>query len=45
MQAFFSLVMSAILAGVVSPLVSGSSLKLALTAAAITATGLVAWRL
>ncbi len=45
MQAFFSLVMSAILAGVVSPLVSGSSLKLALTAAAITATGFVAWRL
>lgn len=45
MQAFFSLVMSAILAGVVSPLVSDSSLKLALSAAVITATGFVAWRL
>ncbi len=45
MQAFFSLVMSAILAGVVSPLVSDSSLKLALTAAGITATGFIAWRL
>ena len=45
MQAFFSLVMSAILAGVVSPLVSDSSLKLALSAAAITVTGFVAWRL
>ena len=45
MQAFFSLVMSTILAGAVSPLVSGSALKLALTAAGITAAGFVAWRL
>lgn len=45
MQAFFSLVMSAILAGVISPLVSDSSLKLALTAAGITAAGFTAWRL
>ena len=45
MQAFFSLVMSAMLAGVVSPLVSDSALKLAITAAAITVTGFAAWRL
>ncbi len=45
MQAFFSLVMSTILAGAVSPLVSDSALKLALTAAGITVTGFVAWRL
>lgn len=44
MQAFFSLVMSAILAGVVSPLVSDSGLKLALTAAGITTVGFIAWR-
>lgn len=44
MQAFFSLVMSAILAGVISPLVSGSALKLALCAAGITLAGFIAWR-
>lgn len=45
MQAFFSLVISAILAGVVSPLVSDSAMKLAATSAAITAVGFVAWRI
>ena len=45
MQAFFSLVMSTILAGAVSPLVSDSALKLALTAGGITAVGFIAWRL
>ncbi len=45
MQAFFSLVMSAILAGVVSPLVSNSAFKLAATSAAITLSGFLAWRL
>ena len=45
MQAFFSLVISAILAGVVSPLVSDSALKLALTAAGITVAGFIAWHL
>lgn len=45
MQAFFSLVISATLAGVVSPLVSGSAMKLAATAAAITLVGFVAWRI
>ncbi len=44
MQAFFSLIMSAILAGIVSPLVSHSAFKLAATASAITVTGFVAWR-
>ena len=45
LQAFFSLVISAILAGVVSPLVSDSALKLALTAAGITVAGFIAWHL
>lgn len=44
MQAFFSLIMSAILAGIVSPLVSGSAFKLAATAATITLSGFLAWR-
>lgn len=45
MQAFVSLVMSAIIAGVISPLVSGTGLGLAATAATITAVGFIAWRL
>ena len=45
MQAFVSLVMSAIIAGVISPLVSGSAIGLAATAASITAVGFLAWRL
>lgn len=44
LQAFCSLMVSATLAGVVSPLVSGSALKLASTAAAITVCGFLAWR-
>ena len=44
-QAFFSLVISAALAGVVSPLVSDSAMKLAATAAGITLVGFVAWRI
>jgi len=44
-QAFVSLVLSSILAGAISPLVSGSSLGLALTAAGATALGFVAWRI
>jgi MFS transporter, DHA1 family, multidrug resistance protein len=43
MQAFVSLVFSATLAGVVSPLISDSSLKLASTAGAITLAGFIAW--
>ncbi len=43
-QAFVSLVLSSILAGVISPLVSGSALGLALTAATATALGFLAWR-
>ncbi len=43
-QAFVSLVLSSILAGAISPLVSGSALGLALTAAGATTLGFVAWR-
>ena len=43
-QAFVSLVLSSILAGAISPLVSGSALGLALTAATATTLGFVAWR-
>jgi len=43
LQTFVSLVGSALLAGVVSPLISDSAVKLAATAAAITAVGLLAW--
>lgn len=45
LQAFFSLLISATLAGVVSPLVSDSAMKLAATAAAITVIGFIAWRI
>ncbi|MEZ5462775.1 multidrug effflux MFS transporter [Dokdonella sp.] len=44
LQAFCSLMISATLAGVVSPMVSDSALKLSVTAAAITTCGFVAWR-
>jgi DHA1 family bicyclomycin/chloramphenicol resistance-like MFS transporter len=44
-QAFVSLVLSSILAGAISPLVSGSALGLALTAAIATTLGFFAWRL
>jgi len=44
-QAFVSLVLSSILAGAISPLVSGSALGLALTAAGATMLGFVAWRI
>jgi DHA1 family bicyclomycin/chloramphenicol resistance-like MFS transporter len=44
-QAFVSLVLSSILAGAISPLVSGSALGLALTAAVATTLGFFAWRL
>ncbi|HPN79911.1 multidrug effflux MFS transporter [Dokdonella sp.] len=43
MQAFVSLVFSAILAGVVSPLISDSVIKLAATACGITLAGFLAW--
>jgi MFS transporter, DHA1 family, multidrug resistance protein len=43
MQAFVSLVFSATLAGVVSPLISDSSIKLASTAGGITLAGFIAW--
>jgi DHA1 family bicyclomycin/chloramphenicol resistance-like MFS transporter len=43
-QAFVSLVISAILAGAISPLVSGSALGLAATAALATTLGFVSWR-
>jgi DHA1 family bicyclomycin/chloramphenicol resistance-like MFS transporter len=43
-QAFVSLVLSSILAGAISPLVSGSTIGLALTAAVATALGFLAWR-
>ena len=44
MQAFCSLLISATLAGVVSPLVSDSVVKLSVTAGAITLCGFIAWR-
>jgi len=44
-QAFVSLVLSAILAGAISPLVSGSALGLASTAAFATVLGFASWRL
>lgn len=45
LQAFCSLMISAALAGVVSPLVSDSALKLSTTAAAITVCAFFAWRI
>jgi len=44
-QAFVSLVISATLAGAISPLVSGSAMSLALTAAIATTLGFGSWRL
>jgi DHA1 family bicyclomycin/chloramphenicol resistance-like MFS transporter len=44
-QAFVSLVISATLAGAISPLVSGSALSLAATAAIATVLGFGCWRL
>ena len=44
-QAFVSLVISATLAGAISPLVSGSAMSLALTAAIATTLGFASWRL
>ncbi len=44
-QAFVSLVISATLAGAISPLVSGSAMSLALTAATATTLGFASWRL
>jgi len=44
-QAFVSLVISATLAGAISPLVSGTALGLAATAALATALGFVSWRI
>ena len=44
-QAFVSLVISATLAGAISPLVSGSAMSLALTAAIATTLGFVCWRI
>jgi DHA1 family bicyclomycin/chloramphenicol resistance-like MFS transporter len=44
-QAFVSLVISATIAGVLSPLLSGSALRLALGALLSTACGFAAWRL
>ena len=44
LQAFVSLLASALVAGVVSPWVSHSVLGLATTAAVITALGYLAWR-
>ncbi|HVT33407.1 MAG TPA: multidrug effflux MFS transporter, partial [Rhodanobacteraceae bacterium] len=43
-QAFVSLILSATLAGAISPLVSGSAAGLAATAAAATLLGFMAWR-
>jgi DHA1 family bicyclomycin/chloramphenicol resistance-like MFS transporter len=43
-QAFVSLVLSALLAGAISPLVSGSALGLAATAAGATVLGFASWR-
>jgi DHA1 family bicyclomycin/chloramphenicol resistance-like MFS transporter len=43
-QAFVSLVLSSILAGAISPMVSGSALGLATTAASATALGFISWR-
>jgi DHA1 family bicyclomycin/chloramphenicol resistance-like MFS transporter len=43
MQAFVSLVISATLAGVVSPMISHSAMQLAATAAAISVVGFVLW--
>ena len=44
-QAFVSLVISAILAGAISPIVSGSAITLAITAASATLLGFASWRL
>ena len=44
-QAFVSLVISAVLAGVVSPMLSGSALMLACGAATATVLGFASWRL
>ena len=44
-QAFVSLVISATIAGAISPLVSGSAMSLALTAAIATTLGFACWRL
>jgi DHA1 family bicyclomycin/chloramphenicol resistance-like MFS transporter len=44
-QAFVSLVVSAILAGAISPIVSGSAMTLAITAASATLLGFASWRL
>lgn len=44
-QAFVSLVLSAILAGVISPMVSASALELAVTAAIATVLGFTSWRI
>ena len=44
MQAFIGLVLNALVAGVLSPLLSGSGLHLALAASAFTATGWLLWR-
>lgn len=44
-QAFVSLVISAILAGAISPMVSGSAMTLAITSALATALGFASWRL
>jgi DHA1 family bicyclomycin/chloramphenicol resistance-like MFS transporter len=43
-QAFVSLVLSALLAGAISPMVSGSALGLAATAAGATVLGFASWR-
>lgn len=44
LQAFFSLLISTILAGAISPLLSDSTLKLALGAALLTVAGYLGWR-
>ncbi len=44
-QAFVSLVISATLAGAISPMVSGSAMSLAITAALATSLGFASWRL
>jgi DHA1 family bicyclomycin/chloramphenicol resistance-like MFS transporter len=44
-QAFVSLVLSATLAGAISPMVSGSAMSLAATAAGATVLGFASWRL
>lgn len=44
-QAFVSLVLSSILAGAISPMVSGSALGLAATAACATVLGFISWRI